>query len=234
MVDIRQRALGPFEHHLLAVLDRVIQQYRRIRHKRSDQLSHPRVLLVHLLRVQRLGPEQRVRNRVLLIAGVLDVRPGSAGFSISTTRSPLRCTLSSYAGPIPRRTIVPIFVRPGAVSAASSIIRWYGRITCARFDTKSCPSTGNPASLSFLTSPRNAAGSNTTTPFQITPLHSRPQHATGNQLEHELLAADDDRMPGIVAARIPRHDGKLLRQYIHNLALALIAPLGTQNDRWLR
>ncbi len=46
----------------------------------------------------------------------------SAEFSRSTTRSPLRCILSSYAGPIPR-LVVPIFVRPGAFSAASSIMR---------------------------------------------------------------------------------------------------------------
>ncbi len=43
-------------------------------------------------------------------------------FSRSTTRSPLRAILSSYAGPIPR-LVVPIFCRPGALSAASSIIR---------------------------------------------------------------------------------------------------------------
>ena len=47
----------------------------------------------------------------------------SAEFSRSTTRSPLRCILSSYAGPIPR-LVVPILVRPGAFSAANSIIRW--------------------------------------------------------------------------------------------------------------
>ncbi len=33
-----------------------------------------------------------------------------------------------------------------------------------------------------------------------------------------------------MAARIARHDGKLLGEHIDDLALALIAPLGTEDD----
>ncbi len=109
-------------------------------------------------------------------------------FSRSTTRSPLRCILSSYAGPMPR-LVVPIFVRPGAFSAASSIIRWYGRITCARFETNSCPSTGSPASLSFFTSLRNAIGIQHHAVADHA-LALRPQHAARDQLQHKLLARE--------------------------------------------
>ena len=42
--------------------------------------------------------------------------------SRSCTRRPLRAILSSYVGPMPRE-VVPIFTRPGAFSAASSIMR---------------------------------------------------------------------------------------------------------------
>ena len=49
-----------------------------------------------------------------------------------------------------------------------------------------------------------AIGSSTT-PLPMTPLQLRPQHAARNQLQHELLARDDDRVSGIVAAGIARH-----------------------------
>ena len=57
----------------------------------------------------------------------------------------------------------------------------------------------------------------------------RPQHAAGNQLQHKLLAGDDDGVPGVVPARVARHHGELLAQHIDDLALALIAPLGAKD-----
>ena len=36
-------------------------------------------------------------------------------------------------------------------------------------------------------------------------LHSRPQNAARNQLENELLRADKDGVPGVVAALIASH-----------------------------
>ena len=64
-------------------------------------------------------------------------------------------------------------------------------------------------------------------------LAARPQHAAGNQLQHELLLADDDRVAGVVPARITRHGAEPLAQHVHNLALALVAPLGAQHYRRL-
>ena len=57
------------------------------------------------------------------------------------------------------------------------------------------------------------------------------QHAAGHKLEDKLFALDDDGVAGIVSAGVAGHDGEVLRQHVDNLAFALIAPLGTQNDR---
>ncbi len=54
----------------------------------------------------------------------------------------------------------------------------------------------------------------------------RPQHPARHQLQNKLFARDDDGVPGIVPARIPRHDVERARKHIDNLALAFIAPLG--------
>src|SRR6202041_258847 len=59
------------------------------------------------------------------------------------------------------------------------------------------------------------------------------QHSAGNQLQNKFLAIDDDRVPGIMAAGVTRHDRKALRQNIDNLSLALVAPLSSDNYRSL-
>ena len=61
-------------------------------------------------------------------------------------------------------------------------------------------------------------------------LARRPQDAAGDELEDELLAADDDGVSGVVAAGVARHDGKALAEHVDNLAFAFIAPLGAEND----
>src|SRR5207244_7763760 len=57
------------------------------------------------------------------------------------------------------------------------------------------------------------------------------QHAARNQLQDEFLALDDDRVAGIVATGIAGHDGKIVGEYVDNLALAFVAPLRADDDR---
>ena len=85
------------------------------------------------------------------------------------------------------RLVVPIFCRPGAFSLASSIIRWYGRITCARLETKSCPSRIDPKLVQLVDLfqeghrvQHHAVADDRTA--------VRPQHPAGHQLQNELLA----------------------------------------------
>ena len=55
--------------------------------------------------------------------------------------------------------------------------------------------------------------------------------APGHQLQHEFFPVDNDRVSGVVATGVASHHRKSLREYIDNLALALVAPLGSDNDR---
>ena len=57
-----------------------------------------------------------------------------------------------------------------------------------------------------------------------------PQNAARDQLEDEFLFADEDRVAGVVAALIARHDIEALGEEIDNLPLALVSPLGAQDD----
>ena len=60
-------------------------------------------------------------------------------------------------------------------------------------------------------------------------LHAVAQDARGNQVQDRLLAIDDERVPGIVAALEARDDADPFGQQVDDLALAFIAPLRTQN-----
>ncbi len=61
-------------------------------------------------------------------------------------------------------------------------------------------------------------------------LHLLAQDARGNERQDGLLAADDQRMAGVVAALEARHGGGALGQEVDNLALAFIAPLRADDD----
>src|SRR5690606_5185662 len=50
------------------------------------------------------------------------------------------------------------------------------------------------------------------------------------QMQHGLLAADHQRVPGVVAALEP-HDGlRSLREHIHDCTLSFVTPLGADHD----
>ena len=59
----------------------------------------------------------------------------------------------------------------------------------------------------------------------------RPQNAAGHELQNEFFSVDDDGVSGVVAAGVASHHRKCLSEYVDNLALALVAPLGSDNDR---
>jgi hypothetical protein len=56
------------------------------------------------------------------------------------------------------------------------------------------------------------------------------QDAAGDEFEDEPLLADEDRVSGVVAALIARHDIEPFGEKIDNLPLALVSPLGAQDD----
>ena len=73
-----------------------------------------------------------------------------------------------------------------------------------------------------------------TTPFPITALAPRPKHAAGDELQDELVFADDDRVSGVMPAGVARHGAKPLAEHVYDLSLALVAPLGAQHHSRLR
>ncbi len=54
--------------------------------------------------------------------------------------------------------------------------------------------------------------------------------AGGDEREGQLLLADDDGVPGVVAALEAHHVVGSLGEVVDHAALAFVAPLGTEND----
>ena len=76
----------------------------------------------------------------------------------------------------------------------------------------------------------NSVGRSTTTPLPITGIDVLVQHAARHELQGVPLAADDDGVPGVVAALVAHHVRVLLGEQVDDLRLALVTPLGADDD----
>ena len=74
----------------------------------------------------------------------------------------------------------------------------------------------------------STAGS-TTTPLPITGIDPRVEHAARHELELEHLAVDDERVARVVAALVADAHRRFLGEVVGDPALALVAPLGTDD-----
>ena len=227
VIDVEHGALRAFEHHAAALGKNRVEQAAGVGDKGAHLFGRGGVLVVHFGGIERIGAEERVGDGVLLSAGCLDVGLEQRGMEQIDDAQ-------AAAGHL-------VFVGRADAAAGGADLLAARRALGGQFDhavvgqndlgaigDEELPSTATPSSRSRPTSLRKAMGSSTT-PLPMTPLQPRPQHAAGNELEHKLLAADDDRMAGVVPAGVARHGREPLAEHVHNLALALVAPLGAQH-----
>src|SRR2546422_8461745 len=64
--------------------------------------------------------------------------------------------------------------------------------------------------------------------------HGALDDARGDLVQHELPGAGIDRVTGVGAALVADHEIGALGQHVHDLPLALVAPLGADDDDALR
>ena len=166
VVDVQQRALRALEHHALAFADRLIQQRGRVGHIGSHLLRRGRVLVINLRRVERVGAEKRMGDRILLPAGVLDMRFQNFGVQQVHHAQTVAVHL--------------VFVRRPDAAAGRADLCPSRRALARQLDhpvigqdhlraigDEELPRVSTPSPSSFSTSFRNATGSRTT-PFPMT------------------------------------------------------------------
>ena len=59
--------------------------------------------------------------------------------------------------------------------------------------------------------------------------HTGVEDARGDQPEGEVLVGELDRVAGVVAALVARHDVELLAQQVDDFPFAFVAPLSAEN-----
>jgi hypothetical protein len=135
---------------------------------------------------------------------------------------PMRFILSAYVGPMPR-PVVPMRRLPRKRSATLSSVRLYEAIRCASADSTSLAQETPRASSASISS--NSTDRSTTTPLPMTGVQPGDRMPLGQQVQRVRLAADDHRVPGVVAA-VELHDVvDRAAELVGGLALALVAPL---------
>ena len=193
-----------------------------------------------------LAPGERLLDEVVdLEAGLgAEVRPGAAFFSgrmplelqaqrrlveeiLHADADPPGAILVGRADPPPRRA--DLRARRGESRAAPSSATWYGMITCAakltRTVTASIPRTAS------MPARRCSVRRIDDDPAADDRHDMRVEDARGDEVELEDLVADHDGVAGVVAALVADDERDLLGEEVGGLALALVAPLETDDDR---
>ena len=209
VVDIEQRALGAFEHHVFARVDGPVQQHRGIGDEGGDLVGEPGVILVHGARVERLGAEERVRDGVLLVAGVVDVGAKQAGVQQVGDAQAVAMDLvlvggadapaggadggaagRGFGGQLDHAVVGQDHL--GAVRDEQLAVRAAFQIGQAGF-----------AQLLYFVQERLWIEHDAVADYAAA---AGAKHTAGDELQDELAAVNDDRVPRIVAAGIAGDD----------------------------
>ena len=228
VVDVEQRALRAFEHDLLAVARCASLSRTAVSVTKGAICSASAgVLLVHLLGVERLGAEERVRDGVLLVAGVVDVRAQQRGVEQVDDAQAVAVDLvfvggadaaaggadlgaagrglggeldHAVVGQDDLGAVGDEELRGGVVRGQAGVLELFDLVE-----------EGRGIEHDAVADDAFAAGA---------------QDAAGDQLQNELLAVDDDGVAGVVAAGVAGDDVEASRRERRRSCLCLRRPTG--------
>ena len=144
-------------------------------------------------------------------------------------RMPMRLILSAYAGPMPRPVVPSLALAEEALGdlVDGGVVRRDHVRVGADDQRRQVDAAGDERvelAEQRLRRDHDAVGDHAG--------RAGREDAAGQQVRRELLAVDDDRVAGVVAAARAHHevDGLVGGEQVGGLALALVAPLGTEDD----
>ena len=229
MIDVQQGSLRPLKHDIVPAVQCLVQENGSIRDKGRKLFRGASVVLVHLLRIERFRAEESMRDGVLFMAGVVDVRAKKRG--VEEIHHPqaipmnfiLVCGADAPACGANRRTSRGRL--GGKLNHAVIRKNYLGTIR-----DEQLPIDRKTSILELLDLGKKRHGVKDYTVAYDAPALG-PEHTAGYKLQNELLAFDNDRMACIVAAGVPRNNTEALRKHVDDLAFALVAPLGAEDYR---
>ena len=228
VVDVEHRSLCAFKHDAATFIDGFVQQVGRVGDERRDLFGGVRVLVVHLGRVERFGTEERISDGVLFVAGVFDVRLKQISVQQIDDAEAVAGHLVFIGGADAAAGGADLLAAGRAFgSELDHAVVFENDLRTVRDEELLIDVDAEVAQLPNFAQEGQRVEYNAVADDSLA---GWPQNAAGDELENELLAADDDGVSGVVSASVAGHDGKALGEHVDDLAFAFIAPLGAEND----
>ena len=233
MVDVEQCALRAFKHHVLAVVDGLVEHNGGVGHEGRDLLGCAGILLIHALGIERRGAKERGGDGVLLVARIFDMSPEQV--------------VVQQIDDAEAAAVHLVFIRRADAAAGGADLCAAGSVLGGELDHAVVGQDHLGAVGDEELAPWAAIKVGQAGVFQLpylveeghgiehdaVPDHALAagaEYAAGDQLQHELLAVDDDGVPGVVPAGVAGDEVELLGENVDDLALAFVAPLGAEDD----
>ena len=223
VVDVEHRRLGAFEEHAVAALHPAREQERRVGDVRREPARVSQIFVQDLLHRERLGVVDLAQQAILLGDVQLELLAEEplvqeVGHADADARG-----LVHVRGPD---------ASAGGPDAALAELRLGGEVErrvvghdqVGVLRDEEVAVEGHPATHErlHLLDERARVHDHAAADHAAT---ARVQDARRDRVQDVFLAADDDRMAGVVAARVARDDIHVRRQEVDDLALALVPPL---------
>ena len=229
MIDIEHGALGAFEDDRLTLGQGAVQEKRGVTDKGTQLLGGVGVFGKHFVGIKRVGIEEGVRDGIFFAAGILDMGTQQRSVEeIGDAKAP-----ASH------------FVFVGGADAARSGADFYAAWSVFRAELHHavvgqndlCAVGDEEVAIDFYS--RGAEGGDFFQEGDRVDDDSvaddadalGAQDAARDELKNKFLAVDDDGVSGVMAAGVTRDYGESFGEYVDNFPFALVAPLGSHDDR---
>ena len=227
MVDVEQRRLGALKQQVLALVDHVVEQQARLGDVGTQALGHRQVLVANLVH----GVGGQVVDEL-----ELGVHAGESGLQLVAEQCLVQHVLHAQADASHLVLIARTDAALGGtdVLLAELLLKGAIQIDVVRHDDMRVAANlevlgGDAVGLEHIDLLKDNLGVDdaaVTDHRHVVGIHD----AGGHLVQAVLLAVDDDGVTGVVAARVA-HDGiEVAGDQVANLTLALIAPLGTDQN----
>ena len=227
VVDVEQRRLGALKQQVLALVDHVVEQQARLGDVGAQALGHRQVLVANLVH----GVGGQVVDEL-----ELGVHAGESGLQLVAEQRLVQHVLHAQANAGHLVLIARTDAALGGtdVLLAELLLKGAIQIDVVRHDDMRVATDlevlgGDAVGLEHVNLLKDNLGVDdaaVTDHRHVVGIHDAGRHL----VQAVLLAVDDDGVTGVVAARVAHDSIEVAGDQVANLTLALIAPLGTDQN----
>ena len=227
VIEVQQRPLRPLQQDRLAALQRLVQQHRGVGDVGAQALGVDRVLGLDVGRLHRQAVVDAGEDRVLLAQDHVELLAEDLHVVevLDAQADPRRLVGvgrpdAAPGGAQPLAAQVALRDRVELAVVGHDQVRVAGDLQLRRVDAL------RQQVVELLQEHPRVDHDAVADDRRDVPV----EHTAGDQVQLERGVADDDRVPGVVAALVAHDVGHLVGQQVGGLALALVTPLRSDDD----